>query len=260
MKRYIKTITAAGVLCVSMVSLNAGTILETASSAGKFTILEKAVKAAGLTDALNGEGPFTVFAPTDEAFMRLPKGTIATLLKPENKAMLVEILTYHVVSGKVEGSKAVTLSEATALNKKKLTIKFKNAALYVNKSKVIATDVMASNGVIHIIDEVLIPAAIKPSASQSSSAASQSAEILSDAISVGVDLFNDGKEADCAKVYKIALRAVVALKPEELDKATMATLNKTLQAVSNEKDARKNAWTLRYAMDKAMKSLGHSED
>ncbi|MEX1049552.1 MAG: fasciclin domain-containing protein [Akkermansiaceae bacterium] len=136
-------------------------IVDTAVAAGSFKTLAAALGAAGLVDTLKGEGPFTVFAPTDEAFAKLPEGTVETLLKPENKALLVDILTYHVVAGKVPSSTAVTLTEATALNKKTIVLAVKDGALFLNESKVVTVDVEASNGVIHVIDAVLMPPADK---------------------------------------------------------------------------------------------------
>ena len=136
-------------------------IVDTAVAAGSFKTLVAAVKAAGLVETLKGPGPFTVFAPTDEAFAKLPAGTVETLLKPENKAKLVDILTYHVVAGNVPAAEAMKLKEATALDKKTITLEVKDGALYLNKSKVTTADVKASNGTIHIIDAVLMPPADK---------------------------------------------------------------------------------------------------
>lgn len=136
-------------------------IVDTAVAAGSFKTLAAALKAAGLVETLKGTGPFTVFAPTDEAFAKLPAGTVETLLKPENKAKLVEILTYHVVSGNVPAADAMKLKEATALNKMPITLEVKDGALYLNKSKVVTADVKCSNGTIHIIDAVLMPPAAK---------------------------------------------------------------------------------------------------
>lgn len=130
-------------------------IVTVAVEAGSFTTLAKALTAAGLVDALQGEGPFTVFAPTDAAFAKLPKGTLESLLK--DKEALKEILLYHVVKGSVD-SKAVTkLTSATTLSGKDLKIAVKDGSVMINSSKVTGADVMASNGVIHVIDEVLIP-------------------------------------------------------------------------------------------------------
>lgn len=136
-------------------------IVDTAVAAGSFKTLAAALGAAGLVDTLKGDGPFTVFAPTDEAFAKLPAGTVETLLKPENKAKLTEILTYHVVAGNVEAAAAMKLKQATALNKKTIKLTVKEGALYLNESKVTTADVKCSNGVIHIIDTVLMPPADK---------------------------------------------------------------------------------------------------
>jgi uncharacterized surface protein with fasciclin (FAS1) repeats len=134
-------------------------IVDTAVAAGSFKTLAAALTAAGLVDTLKGKGPFTVFAPTDEAFAKLPEGTVESLLLPENKQKLIDILTYHVVAGDVRAAAAMKLEEATALNKKVIKLEVKDGALYLNKSKVTTADVACSNGVIHIIDTVLLPPA-----------------------------------------------------------------------------------------------------
>jgi uncharacterized surface protein with fasciclin (FAS1) repeats len=136
-------------------------IVDTAVAAGSFKTLAAALGAAGLVDTLKSKGPFTVFAPTDEAFAKLPKGTMEELLKPENKAKLTDILTYHVVAGNVEAEAAMKLSTATALNKKTIKLEVKDGSLHLNESKVTTADVKCSNGVIHIIDAVLLPPADK---------------------------------------------------------------------------------------------------
>ena len=132
-------------------------IVDTAVANGNFKTLAAALKAGGLIETLKGKGPFTVFAPNDDAFAKLPKETLASLLKPENKDKLVDILTYHVVSGAVPAKVAVTLKKATAVNKKDIKVNKKDDGLFLNKSKVIATDIKASNGIIHVIDSVLLP-------------------------------------------------------------------------------------------------------
>ncbi len=132
-------------------------IVDTAVGAGQFTILAKALTEAGLVDALKGEGPFTVFAPTDEAFGKLPEGTLEELLKPENKKKLISILTYHVVPGKVLAEDVVELEFAGTLNGQRVTIANKTDRVLIDNARVIATDVMASNGVIHVVDTVIMP-------------------------------------------------------------------------------------------------------
>ena len=132
-------------------------IVDTAVAAGSFSTLAAALEAGDLVGTLKSDGPFTVFAPTDEAFAKLPEGTVENLLKPENKDQLVAILTYHVVPGKVMAADVVTLSSATTVNGADLSISVEDEMVFVNDAKVITTDVMASNGVIHVVDTVLLP-------------------------------------------------------------------------------------------------------
>jgi len=133
-------------------------IVETAVEAGKFKTLAAALAAADLVDAVKGTGPFTVFAPTDEAFAKLPKGTVETLLKPENKAKLAAILTYHVVPGKVMAKDVVKVTGAKSLNGQRIDVKVDGSTVMVDGAKVISTDIVCTNGVIHVIDSVILPA------------------------------------------------------------------------------------------------------
>lgn len=135
---------------------NTNNIVVVASAAGIFNTLVAAVTAAGLVETLQGPGPFTVFAPTDEAFAKLPPGTVEELLKAENKAKLGAILTYHVVAGKVMAADVKTMTATTASGKN-VNIKVDAGKVTVNNATVIKTDVAASNGVVHVIDTVLIP-------------------------------------------------------------------------------------------------------
>lgn len=132
-------------------------IVDTAVGAGSFNTLVAAVKAAGLVDTLKGKGPFTVFAPTDEAFAKLPAGTVESLLKPENKDKLIAILTYHVVPGQVFASDVVKLTSAKTVNGKAVKVKVSDAGVMIDGAKVVATDIDATNGVIHVIDSVILP-------------------------------------------------------------------------------------------------------
>ncbi|NBQ15476.1 MAG: fasciclin domain-containing protein [Proteobacteria bacterium] len=134
-----------------------GTIVDTAVAAGNFKTLVAAVKAAGLVETLNGTGPFTVFAPTDAAFAKLPAGTLEMLLKPENKAKLAAILTYHVVPGSVKAVDVVKLKYAGTVNGQRIDIKVDGAKVTVDGAAVTATDIACSNGVIHVIDSVILP-------------------------------------------------------------------------------------------------------
>ncbi len=132
-------------------------IVETASSNGSFTTLVAALEAAGLSETLQGDGPFTVFAPTDEAFAKLPAGTVENLLLPENQDQLIAILTYHVVAGKVTSAQVVKLESATTVNGQDVQIRQEKDTVMIDGATVAAVDVMASNGVIHVIDEVILP-------------------------------------------------------------------------------------------------------
>ncbi|MGO4221098.1 fasciclin domain-containing protein [Lysobacter sp. TAF61] len=132
-------------------------IVDTAIGAGQFKTLAAALEAAGLVDTLKGAGPFTVFAPTDAAFAALPKGTVESLLKPENHDKLVAILTYHVVPGRVTASQVAGMDAATTVQGGELAIRASGGAVTVNGARVLSADVAASNGVIHVIDKVLIP-------------------------------------------------------------------------------------------------------
>jgi uncharacterized surface protein with fasciclin (FAS1) repeats len=132
-------------------------IVDTAVGAGQFTTLAAALTAAGLVETLKGAGPFTVFAPTDAAFAALPAGTVDNLLKPENKDQLTAVLTYHVVPGKVMAADVVKITEAKTVNGAEIAVKVEGDTVMINDAKVTAADVAASNGVIHVIDKVILP-------------------------------------------------------------------------------------------------------
>ncbi len=132
-------------------------IVDTAVEAGQFTTLAAALGAAGLVETLKGDGPFTVFAPTDAAFAKLPAGTVENLLKPENKDQLVAILTYHVVAGTVTAADVIKVDEAETVNGQMLDVTVSGDQVMVNDATVTATDIAATNGVIHVIDTVVMP-------------------------------------------------------------------------------------------------------
>ncbi|MDA1159614.1 MAG: fasciclin domain-containing protein [Planctomycetota bacterium] len=160
-RRTILGLTLAGLVLTLSGTVRAGEkkdIVETAVAAGQFKTLAAALQAADLVDALKGKGPFTVFAPTDEAFAKLPKGTVEELLKPKSKDALTGILTYHVVAGSVQAADVVKLSNATTLNGQRVDIAVKDGGVMVDGAKVVVTDIKCSNGVIHVIDSVILPA------------------------------------------------------------------------------------------------------
>jgi transforming growth factor-beta-induced protein len=148
----------ATILTVSQPATAVKDIVDTAVGAGKFNTLAAALKAAGLVETLKGKGPFTVFAPTDEAFAKLPKGTVESLLKPENKDKLIAILTYHVVAGKALAKDVAGMEFAPTVNGQRVDLKAKDGKVFVDSAQVVMADVAASNGVIHAIDTVLMPA------------------------------------------------------------------------------------------------------
>merc|ERR1711907_346917 len=155
--KNLKTYLLGSILSITMINAHADhhgkkkDIVDTAVAAGSFKTLVAAVKAAGLVDTLKGKGPFTVFAPTDEAFAKLPKGTVESLLKPENKSKLVDILTFHVVAAKVKSGKV------GMVNKKNARVRVKDGKVTINKANVVKTDILTSNGIIHVIDAVIMP-------------------------------------------------------------------------------------------------------
>lgn len=132
-------------------------IVDVAVESGSFTTLVAALKAAGLVDTLKGEGPFTVFAPTDQAFANLPEGTVNMLLLPENKEKLTSVLTYHVVAGKVMAADVMKIDSAATLQGQAVTITTANGKVMINNATVVTADIEASNGVIHVIESVLLP-------------------------------------------------------------------------------------------------------
>ena len=158
MKSLLKKCVALGIGCVLSTQALAADIVDTAIGAGKFKTLAAALGAADLVETLKGAGPFTVFAPTDEAFAKLPAGTVETLLKPENKAKLAAILTYHVVPGKVMAKQVVGLTGAKTVNGQRVDIKANAGTVMIDGAKVVTADIQCDNGVIHIIDSVILPA------------------------------------------------------------------------------------------------------
>jgi uncharacterized surface protein with fasciclin (FAS1) repeats len=163
MQKILAILTVAAAVSVgtvantTVVSAQTKDIVDTAVAAGSFKTLAKALAAADLVQTLKGPGPFTVFAPTDEAFAKLPAGTIETLLKPENKAKLQRILTYHVVAGRVMASDVMKMRSAKTVSGDSVTIAADEGGVMVDKAHVVKTDIAASNGVIHVIDSVILP-------------------------------------------------------------------------------------------------------
>jgi uncharacterized surface protein with fasciclin (FAS1) repeats len=158
MKRAYMAVVAAALMSISaFASHTRQDIVDTAVQAGSFNTLAKALKAADLVDTLKGQGPFTVFAPTDQAFNNLPPGALEVLLKPENKEQLRSILTYHVVPGRVTAGDVVKLTSAKTVNGQEVRISVLKGLVRLNDAKVTKTDIAASNGLIHVVDRVILP-------------------------------------------------------------------------------------------------------
>ena len=219
-------------------------IVDTAIGAGNFETLVTAVKTAGLVDTLKGEGPYTVFAPTDEAFAKLPKDTIDSLLKPENKKMLTEILTYHVIPGKVKAKKAAKLDSAKTVNGSEITINPKDESLMINNALVIKADIKTSNGIIHVIDTVLIPS--------SKSTVAKTNHIIMHAIHKGVPIFNSGHHSQTAFIYMDAGNQILDQCPSSTCPASMSTIKTAMQKASSTGCPTSQAWIMRNAFDEVL--------
>ena len=223
-------------------------LVDVAVEAGAFKTLVAAVQAAGLVDTLKGEGPFTVFAPTDAAFAKLPAGTVEDLLKPENRARLQAILTYHVVAGAVPARQAVQLDRAATVNGQEVGITFAKGRLRVGGAAVVDTDIEASNGIIHVIDAVLLPPEEKVGEVGAR-------ELISLAITRGVPLYNHGQRAACAAIYEVAARGLLGW-GEEIPEVSQQRLTTALAEIGESKDAGDRAWILRRALDDVAAQLG----
>lgn len=240
----VKTDVTAGngvIHVIDAVMLPRNDVIEAARSAGSFRTLLAAIEAAGLTDTLRGDGPFTVFAPTDEAFGKLPKDALDVLLK--DKAKLASVLTYHVVSGKVMAADVVKLKDAKTVQGQSVKIDA-SAGVKVNGSKVLKTDVPATNGVIHVIDAVLLPPDVKLG-----DANGEVGRSLRLAIERGVPLFNSGNVEACAAVYEVAALTVLELAGDAWDAGLRARLAQGLRAAGQSHVAADRAWALRHAFD-----------
>jgi uncharacterized surface protein with fasciclin (FAS1) repeats len=217
-----------------------------AAKAGKFNTLLAAVSAAGLAEVLDGAGPFTVFAPTDDAFKALPEGTVESLLKPENKQKLVDILKYHVVSGRVYSDQAAQASQANTLLGPLVETSVSADGLRINESLVVLADLETANGVIHVIDSVLLPQAMS---------ADQAMRTLKDAIRRGVPVYNHGNHRECADIYTTACQTIVDSGSDQLPHGVMTVLQKTLDRAKHTHHSGMRAWALRHGMDSALSSL-----
>jgi uncharacterized surface protein with fasciclin (FAS1) repeats len=218
------------------------TIPETASAAGTFSTLLAAAKAAGLADVLASEGPFTVFAPTDEAFAKLPKGTVESLLKPENKRKLVDILKYHVVSGRVYSEDALAAKSAKTLQGSPVQFNAKGDGAFINDAQLVATDLDAANGVIHVIGSVILPPEKGANARR----------VIEDTVAQGASLFNSGHHAACANLYHSTMTQLMS---STMDGSLKSHMTSVLHAASAQHCDTDRAWTLRRGLDRMYSML-----
>ncbi|MCP4080249.1 MAG: fasciclin domain-containing protein [Planctomycetaceae bacterium] len=223
----------------------------TAQSAGQFNTLLAAVGAAGLADVLAGDGPFTVFAPTDEAFAALPEGTVATLLKPENKQQLVDILKYHVISGRVYDTDAVAAKRAETLLGRGVNIGLNAEGITVNDAKIVARNIDASNGVIHVIDQVLIP---------SSLSSQEVINTLNSAVERGAPVYNAGQHGQCCDIYMRTMSDIMAAGINNADARTMSMIQQTVNRAKNTHSMTERAWVLREGIDSLYARMGQLQN
>ena len=226
-------------------SAKADNIVNVASNAGNFNTLLKAAVEAGLANTLSEDGPFTVFAPTDSAFEKLPDEVIISLLKKENKDKLVSILKFHVISG-IYPSDKLPLLPLKTLNGQDVNFKVDDGDIFINGAKVLKANIKASNGIIHVIDGVLTP----PKTISEASAKG----IIERGIQMGVPQFNHGNHSACADIYEISLRSLLMLPDAKLSEVNRKLVSKSLLRLSEMDSSTEKAWEARSTFDKLMLS------
>ena len=226
-------------------SAKADNIVNVASNAGNFNTLLKAAVEAGLANTLSEDGPFTVFAPTDSAFEKLPDEVIISLLKKENKDKLVSILKFHVIAG-IYPSDKLPLLPLKTLNGQDVNFKVDDGDIFINGAKVLKANIKASNGIIHVIDGVLTP----PKSITEASAKG----IIVRGIQMGVPQFNHGNHSACADIYEISLRSLLMLPDAKLSEANRKLVSKSLLRLSEMDSSTEKAWEARSTFDKLMLS------
>ncbi len=223
----------------------ADNLVSVASNAGNFNTLLKAAVEAGLANTLAEDGPFTVFAPTDSAFEKLPEEVIISLLKKENKDKLVNILKFHVIAGNYPSDKLPLLPLET-LNGQDVNFKVDDGNIFINGAKVVKADIEASNGIIHVIDGVLTPPKTVSEASAEG--------IIVRGIKMGVPHFNHGNHSACADIYEITLRSLLMLPNSKLSAVNRKLVSISLMRLSKMDSSTEKAWEARATFDKLMLS------
>ncbi|MCH2180928.1 MAG: fasciclin domain-containing protein [Mariniblastus sp.] len=219
---------------------NQSTVLSNAYQAGNFSTLLAAIGIANLNDVLNGPGPFTVFAPTDDAFAALPSGTVDQLLQPENRDQLIDLLKYHVVPGRVYADMAVKAGRARSLSGNSLDIGLTANGLNVNQANVLAKNIEASNGLIHVVDQVLTPSKMSRRQVMTS---------LDHAIDQGVPVFNAGHHQRCCDIYMNVMTTIKESGIDSMDDHSMILVEQTIEKAKRTHNSTNRAWVLRRGMD-----------
>ncbi|MEM7234545.1 MAG: CIA30 family protein, partial [Planctomycetota bacterium] len=226
-------------------------IVATAGQAGGFNTLASLLKTASLVETLQGKGPFTVFAPTDEAFAKLPQTLIQSLLQEENRKTLQSILTYHVVPGRIFSSDLSNGTRAKTVEGRSILVQLKDGGVQIDRANVVKADIDASNGVIHVIDTVLLPTMEMAK----TKTARQGRRLIELAIERGVPLYNDGQTAACAAVYEIAAQSVLAICRNDFSAKSLAELNEAMSEIEGNDSMHSRSWALRRVLDVSYERL-----
>ena len=257
------------IVAPSAVSAAPMSIVETAVGSGQTNTLVKLLQAADLVEAVSGPGPLTILAPTDDAFAKLPPELVKQLLAPENKAKLQEILKYHVVAGKALAEDVAKQKELPSLAGPKIKVSLRDGKVFLNDSDVIAADVECTNGVIHLIDAVMLPPEKKSVALDSPKQRCQQAmDLITLAIDRGVPLYNHGQRRACAAIYEVACHGIMmdlqsacstcsgkCTASDEAMTQAMREIEAGMEKIENEDSATTRAWMLRKSMDDAYAAL-----
>ena len=219
-------------------------LADTAAAAGSFQLLLTAAERAGLVEALKGTDELTVLAPTDEAFQKLPDGLLDKLLLPENQASLTSLLKYHVLPGSRSAASLLESGKAATLGGPSVGFELKEGRLRVENARILNNDISARNGVIHVIDQVLIPEGFAiPERSRTPAA------LIELAVRRGAPLFNSGNVAACAAIYEVAARSLLMIEDGQIGAASQEALRTALDQAAASDQPTRNAWTLRRALD-----------
>lgn len=223
-------------------------IPQTAAKAGSFKTLLAAATAAGLVDALSSEGPLTVFAPTDAAFAAMPAGTVENLLKKENKAQLAAVLKYHVVSGRVLAADAIKAGRATTLQGQDVNVSYGANGVRINQARVVTPNIETTNGVIHVIDAVILPPKMT---------ARDARQMIENAIAEGSKRYNSHDHAGCAAIYTSTMQTIMTVRPETICDSEAASLTKAMDASLKTHSMTQRAWKLRNTLEATYTALAH---